>query len=204
MTTRVPMTRANILFYTKAPRKKVGPWLDDLVGDGMLEVDADDAGEMVWAVRGAERPARGPTRIEEVPGSPAVDDSISARLERLRGEALQGMGRTTALTVSREAKALLRQGSEGEKNLLAAGLLGFFFGPLGLLYAAPFKVAVPLSILAVVLASTLGIKILFGFPILFAALAAAYAWRFNQKGERAPLLGDDDGGEPRALGPRKR
>ena len=73
MTTRVPLTRANLLFYTRAPRRKVDRWLDEMLKEGFLDIDSDDDGEMVWNVRGAARSTAGPTRIEDV-----------TRLERLR------------------------------------------------------------------------------------------------------------------------
>ena len=41
VTTRVPLTRANVQFYTGAKRAQVDRWLDKLVGSGVLEVDAD-------------------------------------------------------------------------------------------------------------------------------------------------------------------
>ena len=66
MTTRMPLTRANLQFVTGVPRAKLGKWLDQLVADGVLDVDADDDGEMVWGVRGAARAGSGPDKPEEV------------------------------------------------------------------------------------------------------------------------------------------
>ena len=203
MTTRVPMTKANLLFYTKAPRKKLDAWLDELVGDGILDIDADADGEMTWSVRGAERAERGPTRIEQVHGASATDGDLHDKIARLRKEAI-GAGASMVLASRGQEgmRELLRSPREGEKSLLTSGLLGLFFGPFGLLYAAPFKVAVPASAIMLVLAFYLHWPVL-GFSVLFAALSVAYAWRFNQKGERAPLLGDGDDQSPRAL-PRRR
>jgi hypothetical protein len=214
MTTRVPMTRANLLFYTKAPRKKVAAWLDELTADGVLEVDADDAGEMIWiehadnagemiwTVRGAERAPSGPTRLEEAAAAPeTASGDLAAKLERLKREALTGLARAgTSLAVPKEARALLRT-TPGQKNLAVSGLLSLFFGPFGLLYAAPYRVAVPLSVAMVLAMVLLGWHAI-GFSLLFALLGVGYAWRYNQRGERAPLLGGDEPG-PRAL-PRKR
>src|SRR6476659_4939602 len=66
MTTRMPLTRANVQFVTGVPRAKLGKWLDELVADGVLDVDADDDGEMIWGVRGASRSTTGPTSPAEV------------------------------------------------------------------------------------------------------------------------------------------
>ena len=49
----MPLTRPNLQFVTGVPRAKLDKWLDQLVADGVLDVDADDDGEMVWGVRGA-------------------------------------------------------------------------------------------------------------------------------------------------------
>src|SRR5260221_662755 len=143
MTTRVPLTRANLLFYTKAPRKRMGSWLDELIADGVLEVDADPDGEMIWAVRGAVRPAAGAEKIEDAAEPPADSGDLSARLERIKKDALARVGAGTGLQLASQAKSLLKPRKEGDKSLLAAGLLSFFFGPLGWLYAAPYKVAIP-------------------------------------------------------------
>src|SRR5262245_48755400 len=93
MSTRIPLTRPNIQFYTKAPRKKLERWLDQMVAEGVLEVDADDDGEMIWAVRGAVRSKTGPETVAEVD-----------KIDRLRaevggaGRALQLAARTAGLT----------------------------------------------------------------------------------------------------------
>ena len=63
MTTRMPLTRANLQFVTGVPRAKLGKWLDQLVADGVLDVDADDEGEMILgrARRRARRQRPGPS-----------------------------------------------------------------------------------------------------------------------------------------------
>src|SRR4051812_23941829 len=70
MTTRVPTTRANLLFYTGAPGRKIDRWLDALTHErdgrpALLEVDSDDDGELIWKVRGAQRAAGGTDKVEE-------------------------------------------------------------------------------------------------------------------------------------------
>lgn len=204
MTTRVPMTKANLLFYTKAPRKKLDGWLDELVGDGILDVDADGDGEMTWGVRGAQRAARGPTSIDEVHSEAPSGGDLADKLARLRKEAVGSGASMVLASRGRDGmRELMRAPREGEKSLLASGLLGLFFGPFGLLYAAPFKVAVPASVIMIALSYLFGWHV-FAFSFVFAALSTAYAWRYNQKGERTPLLGDSgDDGPPRALTRRR-
>jgi hypothetical protein len=204
MKTRVPMTRANLLFYTQAPRKKMGAWLDELVSDGVLEVDADPDGEMLWSVRGAKRPESGPTTLEDAGPAPSGESGdIGSRLDNLRKEALARVsGPGTALAIASGARTLLQPTKKGDKSLIASGLLSAIFGPLGWLYAAPYKVAVPASIAMLVLAYFLGWHVI-GFSLIWGALGVAYAWRHNQNGKRSPLFGSADEDAPPAL-PRKR
>src|SRR4051794_28213354 len=75
MRSRVPLTSAHVQHLTGAPRDKVGRWLDAMTAGGVLELDVDDAGEMTWKVRGAERAPGGPATVAEW-----------ERLERLTAE----------------------------------------------------------------------------------------------------------------------
>ena len=99
-TTRVPLTRANLMLVTGAPRAKLERWLDKLVSDGILELDSDDAGEMLYNVCGATRPLRGPTSAGEV-----------AKLESLGREA-------RALVHAPAKRPLTRAGGE-KKSAIA-------------------------------------------------------------------------------------
>jgi hypothetical protein len=197
MTTRMPLTRANLQFVTGVPRAKLGKWLDQLVADGVLDVDADDEGELVWGVRGAQRAATGAEKPEDV-----------KKLADLKQEVAGSAAASSALALMKvgagAAHSLVATG-EGKKSLVASGLLSFFFGPLGWLYAAPLKEAVP----AIVVYSLFWILFshfaLFApvftlLHILFGAAGVGYALRHNQKGERTTLLPSDG---KRALPPRR-
>ena len=54
---RVPLTLVHIQHLTGAGRGKSKQWLDGMTVGGVLEADVTDDGEMLWTVRGAERPA---------------------------------------------------------------------------------------------------------------------------------------------------
>lgn len=184
MTTRMPLTRANLQFVTGVPRARLEKWLDQLVAENIVDVDSDDAGELVWVVRGADRPARGPDKAEEV-----------KKLADLKRE-VQGASRSLA-RVGSAASALARPPAAGEphKSLIASGLLSFFFGPLGWLYAAPLKEA-GLAIAAYVLLFAILPHFLLAMLLgvvtpVSVGVGVLYAWRFNQKGERTPLLPPD-------------
>lgn len=197
MTTRVPLTRANVLFFTHAPRRKADRWLEALVKEGVLDLDSDDQGELLWSVRGADRPERGPERVEDV-----------LRLDELRQEVRRGApapSRRATLTLSPAPvaprnlaqQALARSG--GEKSLLASGLLSLLLGPVGWLYAGPLREAVPaaLGFMAILWVLRFLPFLLAGpaVSLLYAAsgaLGVLYAWQYNKHGRTTPLLSDDE------------
>ncbi len=123
---RVSLTAAHVQHLTGAPRHKVKGWLDDMTAAGVLDVDVDDEGEMIWKVRGAERAARGPVTVAEL-----------EHLDRLTAEV---GGATRALAGERPRASSGRARPSGEhKSVVASGVLSLFFGPLGWLYAAPLR-----------------------------------------------------------------
>ena len=178
MTTRMPLTRANLQFVTGVARGKLEKWLDQLVADGVLEVDADDEGEMIWSVRGAARAATGSEKPEDV-----------KKLADLKQE----VGSSVALVKAMGSARSLVTAGEGKKSLVASGLLSFFFGPLGWLYAAPLREAAPAAAAWILLWIILPHWTILA-PLWFALMAASgglgmmYARKYNEKGQRAPLL----------------
>jgi winged helix DNA-binding protein len=182
-TTRVPLTRANLQIYTGAPRKKVERWLEALARDGVLEVDSDEQGELLWSVPGAARPRQGPVNLDE-----------TRRVERLTSEVSSAAG---ALTLAGRTLAR-RPGVAGgeQKSLVASGVLSFLFGPLGWLYAAPLREAAPaIGIYALVcwiLPRVLLAPLLAVANPLLALAGVAYAWRYNQTGRRTSLTDRTD------------
>ena len=140
---------------------------------------------MVWGVRGAVRPATGPQKPEEV-----------KKLGDLKREvgAATAAGAATALVKygGNAAHSLLASGGDNKKSLVASGLLSFFFGPLGWLYAGSFKeagaVALVYFLLCAIIPHLLLAPLLAIAHPLSAAIGLLYAWRYNQKGERTSLL----------------
>src|SRR5213596_3041682 len=125
----VPLTGAHVQHLTGVPRDKVGRWLEAMTVGGVLDADVADDGEMIWRVRGAERPASGPETVAEL-----------ERMERLTAE-VQGASRVPARVSS--MTGLADRGGGDRKSLVASGALSLFLGPLGWLYAAPLREAVP-------------------------------------------------------------
>jgi uncharacterized membrane protein len=93
------------------------------------------------------------------------------------------------------AHSLMTTSGDGKKSMIASGLLSFFFGPLGWLYAGSFKeagvVALVYFLLCAVIPHLLLAPLLAVAHPLSAAIGLLYAWKYNQKGERQSLLPSD-------------
>lgn len=179
--TRIPLTRANVQAYTGAPRDKIEPWLDALCHGGIAEVDSDEAGELLWVVKGSARVTNGPRTVAE-----------AETLERLRREVDTAPLRGSSTLALRADAQPLTVVVTDPKSVAASGVLSFFFGPLGLLYAAPLTEAVPAigvyMALVMLLPHALLSPILGVLSPLCGLAGAAYAWRYNQTGRRMSLV----------------
>jgi hypothetical protein len=177
---RIPLTVAHVQHLTGASRARTKEWLDAMTVEGVLDVDVADEGEMIWSVRGAERPRSGPETIAEM-----------ERFETLASELARAPG---ALVARALGASLARRGPE-EKSVVASGVLSLVLGPLGWLYAAPLREAVPGVAIYVGLCSLLPHFLL--VPLLGIAAPVSgvaglyYAWRHNQTGERTGLFSDN-------------
>jgi len=92
----------------------------------------------------------------------------------------------------------------GKKKLLTSGVLSFLFGPLGWLYSAPLKEAIPAIVVYVAVFGLLNMilpSLLLVWPlaivnVLTGIAGTLYAWGFNSAGKRVPLVlkekGDDE------------
>lgn len=178
--TRVPLTRANVVSYTKVPRTKAERWLDEMVKARVLDLESDADGELLWEVRGSRRPSSGAETIGEVERK----EQLSSEVDRL----------TSGASLALRAAGLSKPTQGGQKkSMLASGALSFFFGPIGWIYAAPLKEALPAIIAYVIVCSILPNFLLIyvlGLVNGLSGLAGAlYAWSYNHSGERAPLFG---------------
>lgn len=183
MRTRIPLTQPTVQHLTGGSRQKVKAWLDAMVVESVLEADVDPAGEMIYTVRGAERPRSGPETVAEM-----------ERMDKL-GAAAGSATRALAFA-ARTGGGMLRRGEGDEKSVIASGALSFFLGPVGWLYAAPLKEAVPA--IAIWVAAYHFLPAFLLLPLLGIAAPAAglagvyYAWRHNQTGKRTGLFTDKD------------
>jgi len=188
-TTRVPLTRANLLAYTKAPRARMDGWLDAMVRDSLLEVESDADGDLHWTVRGARRPAHGPQTLGEM-----------AHLARLSAEVDQ-------LAERRPPAPGPGRAAEGRKSVVLSGALSLFFGPMGWLYAGSMKEALPGTLFYLLLSALVPkfilVYLLGPLNAVAAVAGVLYAWSYNRTGRRETLLlNDGDGSGPR-LPPRR-
>jgi len=205
-TTRIPLTRVNVQLYTDTPRDRIGRWMNELAVAGIVEVDSDDEGEVIWRVRGAQRSQTGPRSIDEW-----------TRLRRLQREVDEGDAPKPRAAIS-TAGALARVerwsppagAVRDEKSLLASGLLSFIFGPFGWLYAAPLKDAgvgiLAVTIVSALLPATLAASLLGVVAPLSALAGLVYAQQYNSTGQRRSiieLIGDARARLPSGRRPRE-
>ena len=179
MRSRVPLTLAHVQHLTSAARPDAKKWLDAMTVDGLLEANVADDGEMIWTVRGADRPRAGAETVAE--------------LERLDHLTAQVRGAPRALARLSRATSLATRGGD-EKSIVASGALSLFLGPLGWLYAAPLKEAIPGVLLTLLATSLVPHVLLVPLLAILAPLSGGagiyYAWRYNQTGERTGLFSD--------------
>jgi hypothetical protein len=194
--TRVPLTRSNLLAHTRVPRQKLDRWLMDMVKERLLELDSDDEGEILWKVRGSARPSRGPETLAEINRRSKLSEDVD-RLTSGASLALRAAGIATKASASAPAE-------KDKKSLVASGALSFFFGPLGWLYAAPLKEAIPaILVFAIVCAVLPNFLLAYILPMVNIPSAIAglvYAWSYNREGRRMPLVLKDPPALPPARG----
>lgn len=115
MTTRAPLSRANISFYTGVPAKQAEKWLDELLRDAIVEIDTDDDGEIVYNVTGAKRPEQGATSLSRCASCQRVTgtgsrcghcgDYLDTRLRALKAEVDRERGSRPQPSSSRRVSA---------------------------------------------------------------------------------------------------
>ncbi len=194
-TTRIPLTRANVMVFTGAPRERIEKWMNELTLAGLVEFDSDDEGEVLWRVRGAKRSVNGPRSLDEMERFQRLQREVDAESPSRPFRSAPTATRSAAPSPEpvRLASRLADEPTvRDEKSLIASGALSFVFGPLGWLYAAPLKEAVPaivaVALVSAVLPPTLAASLLAVVSPLSAVAGVAYAYRYNQTGRRASLL----------------
>lgn len=203
MTTGVPLTRANILFYSGAGARQAEKWLDDMLRNGLLEFDSDDNGEIIYTVPGAKRPPGGATQLTRCSACRRATGAgtrcgrcgqlLDPQLRAIRKD-IERAG--TALDLVGGRGGLLPSQREGDKNLIIGGALGLL-GPFGWFYAAPLQEAAAASavfLLAYWLLPTILMVPLVSLLLpVSAVVGALYAYKHNRVGGRSGLFTEDQG-----------
>jgi hypothetical protein len=180
----VPLTRANVQVFTKAARDEVDAWMGEMVKAGLAEANDADSPNVVWSIRGASRSQNGPTNV-----------ALAEKLAALSSEIVVEPVRAIVQPEIPGSRAIAFE----QKSAILSGALSFIFGPLGWLYAAPMREAIPAIILTALAQSALFTILPHAWiPLLFTLgniasgfFGAAYAVRYNQTGRRAPLFTED-------------
>lgn len=123
MTTRAPLSRANISFYTGVPAKQAEKWLDALLVDAIVEIDTDDDGEIIYNVTGAKRPEGGATSLarcgacQRVTGTGSrcshCGEYLDNRLRSLKAEVDRERAQANPTSLARRSPPSSREGREG-------------------------------------------------------------------------------------------
>lgn len=61
---RIPLTHANLQYFSGVPSKKLTAWIDALLKDGTLDIQIDDSEDVTYVVTSAARSADGPSTSE--------------------------------------------------------------------------------------------------------------------------------------------
>jgi hypothetical protein len=136
MKTAIPMTRANVQYRTGESSRKVKKWLEELTLDGVLSLDSDAEGELLWTVPGARRPSDGPRSFAELEKLEQLRAEVGAQLAvekereaRLREEALQRKQEQLALVKASKQHDLALEEKDDEEEE-GSGLLARLRGRL--------------------------------------------------------------------------
>ncbi len=193
MTSRVPLTRANLQFYSGVERKQLERWLDEMVKAGSLDFDSDDAGEVLYTVPGGERPAGGASDLSNV-AAVRANAAAARKLDELRRSLPKSKSLVRRASLLPSLPAVTSSGSmvARDRSLVAAGALSFFLGPLGWLYAAPLKEAAPAIVVFLIAFKLIPAILLYPLLGIFMPLSAlagiSYAWLYNRQGGRTSLV----------------
>jgi hypothetical protein len=207
VTTRIPLSRAHLQYHTGLTRQRLNRWLDELTGEGVLECDIDDDGEMLWKIPGAARSTSGPRSFAELGKAGPKGGGGGGAAPRARepsprrtperddpDEAMASIGRA-ALTLARKGGVPARTKDDGDNRKSLAVSAGLsFLGPLGWLYAGSLREAAVGTAIAFLVWKLIPAFLL--MPILWlvmplsAVVGLVYAWQYNRNGERTPLFLD--------------
>jgi hypothetical protein len=195
------LTKGSVALRLKVEPASAGAMLDRMTRDGRLELDLDEgSGEIFYEVR-----RKGGVR--DKPQSSALA-GLGKALDSGALAAKVGVGAALAMAEARGGKGALVP-ADKRRNLAVGVLVGGLFPGIGLVYTAPWPVALGASAVVIVgykilalipfFSSFLLIPFLAVCAVASAVLGGLYTWQYNQNGKRTPL-GDDRISPKRLLG----
>ena len=130
MTTRVPLTRANIVFYSGVKTSLADKWLDEMIVDGLLDFDTDDDGELLYSVVGSKRPTSGAKELTRCTACKRASTAVRA-VVAADSFLIRTCGRSKRKSKAKLVNTALRKlppsvllssnGMEGDKNVALGG-----------------------------------------------------------------------------------
>jgi hypothetical protein len=191
------LTKGAVALRLKIEPARAGAMLDRMTGDGRLELDVDErSGEIFYVV--ARRP--------NAPIQRADQGALAEIGKAIEGGALAAkVG--AAVTMAKMGASVGGPLAPDKQRKVALGvLLGGLLPGFGLVYSAPWPVAIAGSIVVFAGIKIIGLIPFFSTLLLVpflvvcvlasAILGGLYTWQYNQTGKRTPL-GDE--GSPQKM-----
>jgi hypothetical protein len=196
------ITKGNVALRLQVTPERASSLLDRMAKDGVLELDIDErSNEIYYEVRRGHRaPATSAKNAANV--ADAAIATVGATVGKaLGGGSIGGRLRVgSAVTLAKAAAASGVVPADQRRKIGVGILLGGLFPGFGLLYSAPWPIAIAASLVV-----ALGFKIISLIPLFSsfllipfvavcavasAVLGGLYTWQYNQTGKRTPL-GDE-------------
>lgn len=192
----VRITKGSVALRLKVDPKSAGAMLDRMTRDGLLELDVDEKSGDIFYTR---------TRDKR-----ATSESSGERALASLGKAVAGSELAAKVGTAMVMEKLGGGGPlapEKRRRVGVGVLLGGLLPGIGLVYTAPWPVAIAASVVVIV-----GYKIITFIPFLSAfllvpflvvcalgsaVLGGLYTWQYNQTGKRTPLR--DEPTSPREI-----
>jgi len=208
---QTPLTDENVARLVGLPRADVEHGMRQLMRKGVVDMDIDAGGNIVWCVPGLKRAA---SQLPPAPSTETVTSPPVAKpVEVATGSAIVAQPAVVSAPTERRTAYVdppkpprqevsvsvpgigVKVGFSTDperKSVLLSGGVSLLFGPFGWIYAAPWKEALPAIGIYTVLVALFP-KFLVGTLLgvlhpTCGVLGMLYAFRHNQTKRRTPLL----------------
>jgi len=122
MKSRVPLTQANLQYFAGVARRTLTTWIDELLNEGFLDIEIDDAEDLTYNVPGARRSADGPQTCEAYERKRELVDEAKKRiLARRAGATAAESAEVPAVDSTENESAASNEDDDGAS---IAGMMG--------------------------------------------------------------------------------